>query len=181
MLPKTTGPDEVGYLATRLAAGSWIVPAIETAAGILAAPRICVAPAVGRIVFGNADLAAELGVDLADRVALAHARGQLVLASAAARIAPPMDGVTAAVTDTELLVADIRHALALGFSGKACLHPSQVTVVNTMFSPSEDELDWARSVLAACPDDGSVGVLDDQVIGKPVIDRARLLLARSQS
>jgi citrate lyase subunit beta/citryl-CoA lyase len=180
MLPKTTDPDEVAGITARLGAGSWVVPAIETAAGVLAAHRICAAPEVSRIVFGNADLATDLGVDLADREALAHARCQLVLVSAAAGIAPPMDGVTAAVTDIELLTADARHALALGFSGKACLHPRQVAVVNTVFSPTADELDWARGVLAAAGD-GSVSLHDDQVIGKPVIDRARLLLARFQA
>jgi citrate lyase subunit beta / citryl-CoA lyase len=177
MLPKAASKEEIAGLMNRLAPGSCVIPLLESAVGVLEARGICAAAGVVRAAFGNADLAGDLGVDPADRTALAHARAATVLASAASRVAPPLDGVTIALTDDEVLRADAEHAAALGFTGKLCIHPRQVPIVHEVFSASPEELAWAREVVARASE--SVTVVDGRMIDKPVIDRARRLLARA--
>ena len=177
MLPKAASKEDIAGLMNRLAPGSCVIPLLESAVGVLEARGICAAAGVVRAAFGNADLAGDLGVDPADRTALAHARAATVLASAASRVAPPLDGVTIALTDDEVLRADAEHAAALGFTGKLCIHPRQVPIVHEVFSASPEELAWAREVVASASD--SVTVVDGRMIDKPVIDRARRLLARA--
>jgi citrate lyase subunit beta/citryl-CoA lyase len=127
-----------------------------------------------RAAFGNVDLAARLGVAHDDHTALAYARSRLVVASAAAGIGPPVDGVTTAVRDEESLTADLALARRLGFTGKLCVHPFQLPYVDEAFAPSEEELGWARAVLGA---GDSVTTVDGQMIDKPVLERARWLLS----
>ncbi|WP_343900794.1 aldolase/citrate lyase family protein, partial [Nocardioides aquaticus] len=173
-----------------------------------AATAIARASSVDRLVLGTYDLAAQLGVSPDDRLAMAGARQALVLASAAAGLAPPVDGVTGAVGDEAVLVDDLEHAVRLGLGGKLCLHPRQVPVAAAAFRPTADEVAWAERVVAAAagsaggsaggpaggPAGGSVGgssggsaggtgasgvvLLDGQMVDKPVVDRARRVLAR---
>lgn len=152
-----------------------VIALLETARGIDSAREVCEVSTVVRVAFGSVDLAAELGVQPDDHLALAYARSRVVLASAVAGIAPPLDGVTVAVRDADALAADIEHGKRLGFTGKLCIHPSQVDAVRAGFSPSAGELDWARRVLDAAAH-GDVTVVDGRMVDKPVLDRARRLL-----
>lgn len=169
ILPKVSSPSHVDNLLNK--GIQRVLPILETASGILHAPQICAARGVSRVIFGNADLAGELGIDLADRVALSFARFHVSLSSAAAAKTPPIDGATAAITDDDTLITDARHARSLGYTAKVCLHPRQVPIVNREFAASSEDLAWAREIIAAA-EDGSVRMLKSQVIGKPVIDRA---------
>lgn len=180
MLPKVARPDEVSDLLIRLPPGSQVMPLLESASGILNAREICSTTGVLRAVFGNADLARELGIDMSDRRALSFARSKVVMASAAAQITPPIDGVTANVADDGSLLADTAHSIELGFSGKLCIHPRQVKPVNDAFLPSDEELSWARDVIAtANKNGGSIGLLDGKVVGTPIIEQAHRLIARA--
>ncbi|OXM72035.1 MULTISPECIES: HpcH/HpaI aldolase/citrate lyase family protein [Amycolatopsis] len=175
VLPKATGPDQVRDLIDRLPEGSCVVPTLETAAGILEARAICSVPGVVRVAFGNGDLAQELGVDHGDHLGLAHARSAVVLASAAAGVAPPLDGVTIAIRDERKLVEDTRHAARLGFTGRMCIHPAQISVIHEVLAPTEEALAWARGVLESATDGASTDV-HGNMIDKPIVERARRLL-----
>ncbi|NIJ14816.1 citrate lyase subunit beta/citryl-CoA lyase [Saccharomonospora amisosensis] len=172
MLPKA---QDAEVLAALGAAG--VVPLVETAAGIQRAREVCTAPGVVRVAFGSVDLAAELGVAHDDHLALTYARSALVVASAAAGLPGPIDGVTTALHDTDALLADLRHARRLGFTGKLCVHPSQVTPLHDSLKPTPSELDWAKRVLAAAAD-GAAAQVDGQLVDKPVVERARGLIER---
>lgn len=171
MLPKVERAADVERT------GPVVVPLVETAAGIMAAGELCAAPGVPRAAFGSIDLAAQLGVDPNSRTALLHARSALVLAAAAAGCAPPVDGVTTALDDPDALTADTAHAVELGFTGKLCVHPRQLEPVHAALRPTDAELTWARTVLAA----GSAGAtaVDGHLVDRPVLLRAERLLARS--
>ena len=178
MLPKAQDPAEVAELVSALGAGAAVVPLVETARGVHRAVEVCAVAGVVRPAFGSIDLAAELGVDPTDREALRYARSAVVLGARAAGAASPIDGVTTAVRDEQLLLEDCAHALSLGFTAKLCIHPAQVVPVSTAFAPTAEQVDWARSVIAAAAD-GGVAVLDGKMIDKPVVDRARALLLRA--
>lgn len=177
MLPKAERPDQIGDLLSRLPAGSSVVPLLETAAGVLDARAVCAAPGVIRAGFGSVDLAAELGVDPDDPAALAHTRSHLVLASAAAGVTPPLDGVTTALHDERALVTDAERAAALGFTGKLCVHPRQVPPVNGVFTPSDEQRAQAREIVRAAAD-GAVTVVNGRMVDRPVLERAHRLLSR---
>ncbi|MFI0820070.1 HpcH/HpaI aldolase/citrate lyase family protein [Streptomyces sp. NPDC021098] len=176
MVPKAEDPAVLAGVAARTAGRCPLIPLIETALGVERTFEVCSVPGVVRAAFGNVDLAAELGTAYDDTLALAHARSRLVLASAAAGICPPVDGVTTAVRDPQALAADTAHARRLGFSGKLCIHPAQTGPVAEGFAPSESELRWARAVLGAGE---AVTTVDGHMVDKPVLERARNTLARA--
>jgi citrate lyase subunit beta/citryl-CoA lyase len=178
MLPKAESADDIAALAARLAEDVPIIPLIETAAGVANAVAVCGAPGVVRPAFGSVDLAAQLGVDHHSHEALRHARSTLVIAAATARRAAPIDGVTTEIDDESALDADLAHAATLGFTAKLCIHPRQVAAVNERFLPDAEETAWARAVLRAAGD-GSVTVYNGQMIDRPVLLRARAVLARA--
>jgi citrate lyase subunit beta/citryl-CoA lyase len=175
MVPKAESRDALNELADALERPA-LIPLIETAAGVSNAAGTCRAAGVIRPAFGSVDLAAQLGVHADSQDALRYARSALVIAAAAAGCAAPIEGVTTAFGDHQALRSDIEQARTLGFTGKLCIHPSQVPIVNNCFAPSDDEIAWARAILAAATD-GSVAVHDGHMIDRPVLLRAQAILA----
>jgi citrate lyase subunit beta / citryl-CoA lyase len=159
-----------------------IVPVVETARGLLAAPALADGPRVRRMGIGEADLAAALGVVPGpDRRELAPHRAALVVASAAAGIAAPVAPVE---TDLGLsdddLAAGTRALLREGFRARTAIHPRQLAVVNAVFTPTDDELAAAQDVLdrlAAAPSGGALD-RDGRFVDEAVARSARDVLAR---
>ncbi|WP_275561303.1 CoA ester lyase [Streptomyces sp. 5-6(2022)] len=174
MVPKAEDHGVLSELARHTAGRCALIPLIETAVGVERANEVCAAAGAVRVAFGNADLASQLGVAHDDHMALTYARSRLVSAAAAAGLCPPVDGVTTSVRDADVLTDDISHARRLGFTGKLCIHPAQVPIVSAGFAPSESEQKWARAVVTA---GDSVGVVDGQMVDRPVLERARRILA----
>ncbi|GEE00493.1 citryl-CoA lyase [Gordonia spumicola] len=170
MVPKADDPAVLAGI------GGDVIALIETARGVLRAPAIADVPNVVRLAVGTFDLAAELGVDPTDTQALLPTRGALVLASAAAGLSGPIDGVTAAIDDAERLTADTAYARRLGFAGKLCIHPRQLAPVSAAFRPSDAQIAWARRIVDAAK--GAVAQVDGEMVDKPVVDRANAILAR---
>src|SRR4051794_2996311 len=157
--------------------GPPVVALIETAAGLRRAHETATRPRVAALMLGVVDLAAQLGATPGpDGRELLHARSALVVDAVAAGLGGPIDGPCTAIGDEAALLAETEHAKALGFTGKACIHPAQLATVHAVFAPSEAELDWARRVVAAA--DGSRGAVavDGQLVDAPVVARARRLL-----
>jgi citrate lyase subunit beta / citryl-CoA lyase len=180
IVPKAARSVHVTDVIGRLPSGSCAIPIIETAAGVIAAREVCGTDGVVRVIFGSMDLANELGVDHTDRATLVHARFMVVLASAAAGIASPLDGVTTWIADEKRIELDAREAAAMGFTGKSCVHPRQVPIVRDVFTPSSEDLSWAQRIVAA-EGTGSATVVNGQLIGKPVVERARKLIDKSRA
>ncbi|MGI6872493.1 HpcH/HpaI aldolase/citrate lyase family protein [Amycolatopsis sp. 3B14] len=175
MLPKAESAAEIASLHAILPDGSCMVPLLETATGILNAPEVCAADGVARAAFGNGDMAYDLGADGSAWPALLHARSAIITASAAAGIARPLDGATTSLSDQDVLRADSLHARTLGFTGRICVHPAQVALVNELFTPTADELAHARAVVETAQD-GCVTSLGGKLVGKPMVERAKQLL-----
>ncbi len=160
-----------------------VAPLLESAAAVLAAPAIARAPRVARLQLGEADLAADLGVTLGpDERELLWARSQVVLAGAAAGIAPPVAPVSVNFRDPDALRASTLALKRLGFRGRACIHPAQLPVVHEVFTPAESELAAARDLLRRHEQavrDGSGVCLDERgrLVDEAVVRSARRLLA----
>jgi len=136
------------------------------------------------LVFGPGDYAASIGV--AQRFIgeldpeypgdqWHYARSRIAAASHAFGL-QPIDGPYAALADEEGLRESTRRARMLGFQGKWVVHPDQIEIVNAEFSPTEEELAHALSVLdaLAAADDGRRGVV---VAGGAMVDEASRKLA----
>nr|BFE78220.1 hypothetical protein GCM10020093_008210 [Planobispora longispora] len=155
-------------------------PLLESGAAVLAAAEIARAPRVVRLQLGEADLRADLGVEPGpDERELLWARSQVVLASAAARIAPPLGPVSTDFRDLDRLRASTLALRRLGFRGRACVHPAQIAVVNEVFTPTGEELERARRLVERFEASGTGVVLDDagRMVDEAVIRQARRTLA----
>lgn len=180
MLPKADDAGTMHRVADALGPNGLILPLIETPRGVLTAYEVCNAvPHTVAAAFGSVDLATALGVDHTDRTALLHARSTLVTASAAAGIAPPLDGVTTDLDDPRVLESDVHHASSLGFTGKLCVHPRQIDPTHRALAPDAEQRRWALGVVAAAGD-GSAARVAGQMIDKPLIERARRILDLSR-
>ncbi len=156
--------------------GKFLLPLIETARGFANAAGLAGVPGVQRLLFGTLDFQMDLGID-GEGEELDFYRAQMVLASRLAGIQPPVDGPCTALDDAARLSADTRRAKRMGFGGKLCIHPKQVAPVNAAFSPTADELTWARRVVQAAADsNGAAVALDGRMVDRPVILKAEQIV-----
>lgn len=154
---------------------------VEDAVGVRDAYALADHPAVLSLAIGSADLSASLGlVPPGDGTELLFVRSQLVVASAAAGIRPPVDGPCLDVRDPVALEREARTARSLGLRGKLCIHPGQVTGVHRALAPTREEVERARRVIAAWGDmqgrGEAVGVVDGTLVDLPVVVRARAVI-----
>lgn len=180
MLAKAEHPDQIGHLTAR-APGAPVIPLIETARGVIAVNELCAAPGVARVAFGSIDLANQLGIDPDDREALLVHRTKLVLGSAAAGLAPPIDGVTTSFTETDSVVSDFTYARRLGMGAKLCIHPAQIAAVHAAARPSEADVEWASRIVDSLDAaGGSAAAVDGRMVDAPVVERARRILSAAR-
>ncbi|HEX7003652.1 MAG TPA: CoA ester lyase [Trueperaceae bacterium] len=179
MLPKV---DAEEHLAAPGALGLPLVATIESAAGLERLSSLARShPALERFALGSLDLLAEFGLRWrADQPLLEQARARLAIASLAAGLQPPLDGIFPPIDDLEGLAKDSAHARELGFTGKLVIHPGQVPLVQNAFAPNEEEMELARRTLEAhrkALDSGSgVANLDGEMIDAPSVAWAKRTL-----
>ena len=175
LVPKAEDPARLDEVHAGLGGDVPVIALIETALGVHRAHEIAGAPGVSRLAFGSIDFALDAGMAEDDQ-AMLFARSTLVIASRASRITAPLDGVTTDLSGGDVAGAAARRAKALGFGGKLCIHPSQVVPVNSGFSPSKEDVAWAKKVVDQA-DDSGVSSVDGHMVDKPVMERARAILA----
>ena len=177
MLPKADSADHVRRAAQ---AGKAVLPIIESAGGVLNLPHIAAAPAVSRLSFGSLDIMLQTGSapgTAGAALLLDHIRCQILLHSAACGLAAPLDGVYPDFANTDGLQAVATQVRDMGFAGMLCIHPKQVPVIHSVFTPSETQLDWARRVVQQADESGTLAFqIDGQMVDAPVIERARRML-----
>jgi citrate lyase subunit beta/citryl-CoA lyase len=157
--------------------------AIESPKGLLHAPAIAAcSPRVMGLMFGAEDFGRELGLPTsreAEARDMIYARSAMVVAAASAHV-QAVDGVWVDLKDTEGLFGFARQSRRLGFSGMSLIHPSQIEPINSVFSPTPEEVDYAQQVVKAYEEavargDGSIS-FGGQLIDRPIVERARRAL-----
>jgi citrate lyase subunit beta/citryl-CoA lyase len=176
IVPKLESVAQLDDVATALG-GRNVLAGIETVRGVLDARELLRAP-VTACYFGAEDYIADLGgARTADNHEVDVPRAMLAMAARLAGV-PALDMVTTDFRDEVRFRAEARSARALGYAGKLCIHPAQVTLANESFRPSPEELEWARGLLAAfAAADGQAVAYEGQMVDEPVAVRARAIVA----
>ena len=154
-------------------------PLLESASAVLQSVQIALAPRVRRLQVGEADLRADVGITPGDdERELLWVRSSVVLASTAAKISPPVGPVTPNFLDVAALKRSTLGLKRLGYVGRACIHPSQVAVVNEVFTPTALEVDKAQALIARFDAAGGGVLVDDdgRMVDEAVVRQARRLL-----
>jgi citrate lyase subunit beta/citryl-CoA lyase len=159
LLPKVSRSDDVRRMRSALKAASarptiaiWAM--METPLGILNAGAIASAaaeegPALAAMVIGATDLAQETRArQVPGRWTMLSWLSTCVAAGRAFDVSV-IDAVYADFRDAEGFLAECEQGRDLGMDGKTVIHPNQVETCNDVFSPTADEIAWARVVLTA--------------------------------
>src|SRR5277367_7006555 len=177
VLPKTESAAHLQILDRLLAeAGkaTRLVALIESAQGLAACEAIAAStPRLEALLFGAADMSADLGAATA-WAPLAYTRSRLVAACALGGVLA-IDSPFFDVKNQEGLTHETSQAIALGFAGKAAIHPNQIATINEALTPQPDEVAHARAILAE--NDKGVGVVQGEMIDEAVARKARRVLA----
>ena len=161
------------------------MPLIETAMGVENSYQIATSTSrVAALFLGAEDLTADLHcVRTKEGKEINYARTRLVVAARAAGI-EVYDTPFTDVNDDEGIWVDAEYAKALGFSGKASIAPRHVSVINSVFSPSMKEIEYAYEVMeaitAAKAQGRGVVSLRGKMIDAPVVMRAEQTIAMAE-
>jgi citrate lyase subunit beta / citryl-CoA lyase len=186
VLPKAAEPAAVEQVRAGIDAliadgkAAALIPQVESVRGVLCAERLAATPGVTALAFGGEDLCVDLGVARSEGSLELLVPRALVALHARAHDLPAIDTVYTAIGDEAGLVREATTARQLGFSGKLLIHPAQIEPVRRVFAPSDDELAWARRVLAPAAGESGRGVrvVDGKMVDAPVIAQAERILAR---
>ena len=159
-----------------------IVPLLETAKGIMEAYDVCRASQrVAGAIFGAEDYATDMAIKRTDTgEEILWARSKVAIACRAAGIVA-IDTPDPNYSDETHLRREMGLARSLGYSGKLCIHPTQVQIANEIFSPADDEVAEARAIVEAFERDGlakglAAIAVDGKMIDTPIYWRARRLI-----
>jgi citrate lyase subunit beta / citryl-CoA lyase len=196
VFPKAEGGPSIVHLDAKLTAREAIAglpeghikilaQAVESAAGLFSAGTYRNAsPRLIGLTWGPEDLSAELSAEtnrdpqgeLTEPYRLA--RSICLYAAAAAKV-PAIETVYVDFRNSEGLRRDTEAARRDGFAGRLAIHPTQVPVINEVFTPTAAQIEKAKAVIAAFakqPDAGAVGI-DGKMYDRPHLARAQALLA----
>lgn len=159
---------------------------IEDAAAIAHAQAIAAAdPRVVALGVGGEDLATDLGAEPTPDALDLPKRIGVVAARAAGVLPLGFIGTVAGLKDLDGYRAMLRRSKAIGFACASCVHPSQVAIINEEYGARPEEVERAKRLVAAfeaalAEGKGAVA-FEGNMIDKPIVDRARRLIARCQS
>jgi citrate lyase subunit beta/citryl-CoA lyase len=143
VVPKAEpGLPGLAYRAT----GRSVVPLVETPRGVVRLEDVVREEGVAAVTWGPADLALSVGGRLEAYSGSACVRTWVALAAHAYGV-DPIDSVYFKVDDVEGYRREALEAKALGYVGKSAIHPRQVEVANEVFTPTREEVEWARRVV----------------------------------
>lgn len=166
-----------------------IVALIESAKAIMDLAAICKAsPYLSGLIFAAEDFALDLSITRTPSLTeFLYARSAIVTAARAAGLPSAIDLVCTSYKGEEglkRLQDECAGGRAMGFNGKQCIHPNQVEMVQRMFAPAEEEVEWAVRVVIADEKAAASGrgawTLDGKMIDAPVVGKACSVAAKAE-
>lgn len=166
-----------------------LLVATETPLGALNISTFSGCSRVIGLSWGAEDLSAALGAPRNRRPngeylePYKYCRTQTLLCAAAANL-QPIDTVFVDINNPQALQEDCQEAAWMGFTGKITIHPNQIDTVNATFTPSADEVDYAKRLLAKFAEEEAVGrmafAFEGQMVDVPHLSRAKRLVERAE-
>jgi len=156
-----------------------IAAALETPIAVYNA--LSIAKASKRVIgisFGIEDFTRSLGINRSkEETELLYARSKIVLEANIAGVAS-VDGVYTNIDDTDGFYKQCEFSRSLGFTGKACIHPSQISILHKAYTPKEEEIIYSLKVIEATKniEGGGVISLEGKMIDIPVIEKAKKII-----
>jgi len=180
MMPKVLGPDEVVWLddlLTEKGHSTRIHVIIETNQGLENVTKIARASKrIDALFFGGYDMAAELRCDMAWEPLL-YARSRLVHAAASEGL-DAIDVPYLDLNDDAGMRREAEMSKSLGYSGKGAIHPKQISILKDVFTPSGQQIKYARRIVETfLKADTGLVVIDGKLIEKPVVREMQRLLS----
>ncbi|VEB99682.1 Citrate lyase subunit beta [Cedecea lapagei] len=194
-LPKTDTAQDVTDIETEIAriekecgrepGSTGLLAAIESAQGITQAVAIAHAsPRLIGIALGAEDYVRNLRTERSpEGVELLFARCSILQAARSAGI-QAFDTVYSDANNEAGFLQEAAHIKQLGFDGKSLINPRQIELLHNLYAPSQKEVEHARRVIEAAESSAQEGrgvvSLNGKMVDSPVIERARLVLARAR-
>jgi len=201
VVPKVDAPSDLHFvtdvlkqmLPERHAVGSTnpvkIVALVESARSVTDLNAICQAsPYLSGLTFAAEDFALDLSITRTPSLQeFTYARSAIVTAARAFNIPSALDLVSTTFRGEEgkrALADESANGKRFGFNGKQCIHPDQVETVQQVFSPSEQEVEWAVRVVLCDRKADQQGrgawTLDGKMIDVPVVGKAKAIVAKAE-
>src|SRR6218665_376165 len=167
---------EVETLAAVPASFGLRVPKVHdpSALGIEHAARTAAHPSVARLALGESDLASELGSR--EPEVMDYVRARVLVAALACRLPAPILSLYPDTHNLDGLRADTERGKRGGWWGRVAIHPVQIPLIRSVFAPSEQEREWARSVVSAVADGGVTTLDNGEMVDSAMLGRAHRIL-----
>ena len=196
VVPKIESADQVRWVSDHIESyelssnqdiGSVrLLAGVETAKGIMNLRKISEADRrLEAIIFGAEDYAASIGARRTKEATEVLYARQAVITACAANDLQAIDMVYIDFRDREGLRIEAEQGAGWGFSGKQVIHPNQVPVVQKAFTPSAEEINYAKRVVetfeASQREGRGAYALDGKMIDMPLLKNARKVLDRARA
>jgi citrate lyase subunit beta/citryl-CoA lyase len=185
VLAKTQSAKDISALVDGLGASAKnqkIMALVEDGLGITKLSEITSHAAVNFLQIGEADLSADLSITPdAHSSQFNYVRQQTVVACAAAGIAAPIGPVSTNFRDLDLFRETTQALSDMGYFGRACIHPAQVEIVNSVFTPTAQQLESAQDTMQRYESASSKGLgvcvdANGRLVDEAIIRSARRIL-----
>lgn len=182
-------PERHGDGGDKAAEPIKIIALIESAKAIMDLPAICRAsPYLSGLIFAAEDFALDLSITRTPSLTeFLYARSAIVTAAKAFGLPSAIDLVCTSFRGEQgikILEDECSGGKAMGFNGKQCIHPSQVEVVQKLFAPTAEEVEWAVRLVIADEKAAAAGrgawTMDGKMIDAPVSGKARSIVAKAE-
>lgn len=156
-----------------------VIPIIESALGVENLDDIARHPSVLALSFGSLDMTLDLNLQEGEgkNFILNSIRTQIVLKSVKYNLLAPINGVYPDIKNIDGLKEDLLFAKSMGFGGSLCIHPNQVIPINELFSPSAEQIAWAKEILSLRKSSNDIIFNHNgMMVDLPVIKKAEQIL-----
>ncbi|KAL8813059.1 MAG: hypothetical protein Q9223_007141 [Gallowayella weberi] len=164
-----------------------IIALIESAKSLSNLSSICAAsPLLSGLVFAAEDFAFDLSITRTPSLTeFLYARSAIVTAARAHDLASTIDLVCTFCRGEEgekILEEECINGRNLGFNGKQCIHPNQVSIAQRAFTPGEKEVEWAIrvTVVDGKTEGRGAWTLDGKMVDAPVVRKAKAIMERAE-
>jgi citrate lyase subunit beta/citryl-CoA lyase len=155
----------------------YLMPIIESALGCLEAGYIASSSSnICALTIGLEDYTADIGAERTNEGKESFWARSVIVNSARAASVQPIDSVFSDVGDSEGLLNSCLESKGMGFEGKGCIHPRQISVINQAFSPSQKEIEKAKKIVLAFEEAQRNGLsvvsVGTKMVDPPIVKRA---------